>query len=138
MCGRPAYQPPRPATSRHRRARVASRLMDLAERVVGSCLGLALGDALGAPFEGLRAGDVPHPIPAFARSRLRRPPGSTTDDTAMARNLMRSLAARNGFDAADLVARHVEWFRTGPEDIGSLTRTVLRRVEMGEDPAAVA
>jgi ADP-ribosyl-[dinitrogen reductase] hydrolase len=112
--------------------------MDLAERVIGSCLGLALGDALGAPFEGLRARDVPDPIPAFERSRLRRPPGSTTDDTAMARNLIRSLAARDGFDAADLVARHVEWFRTGPEDMGSLTRRVLRRVEMGEDAGAVA
>jgi ADP-ribosyl-[dinitrogen reductase] hydrolase len=112
--------------------------MDLAERVVGSCLGLALGDALGAPFEGLRARDVPDPIPAFERSRLRRPPGSTTDDTAMARNLMRSLVARDGFDAADLVARHVDWFRTGPEDVGSLTRRVLRRAEMGEDAVAVA
>jgi ADP-ribosyl-[dinitrogen reductase] hydrolase len=112
--------------------------MDLAERVIGSCLGLALGDALGAPFEGLRADDVPHPIPAFERSRLRRPPGSTTDDTAMARNLMRSLVARDGFEAADLVARHVEWFRTGPEDVGSLTRRVLRRAEMGEDAVAAA
>ena len=112
--------------------------MDLRDRVMGSCLGLALGDALGAPFEGFRAGDVPDPLPAFERSRLRRPAGSTTDDTAMARNLMRSLAARDGFDAADLVALHVQWFRTGPEDVGSLTRRVLRRVEMGEDPVAVA
>jgi ADP-ribosyl-[dinitrogen reductase] hydrolase len=112
--------------------------MELRDRVMGSCLGLALGDALGAPFEGLRAGDIPHPLPAFERSRLRRPSGSTTDDTAMARNLMRSLAARDTFDAADLMARHVEWFRTGPKDLGSLTRRVLRRVEMGEDPVAVA
>jgi ADP-ribosyl-[dinitrogen reductase] hydrolase len=112
--------------------------MELRDRLIGSCLGLALGDALGAPFEGFRAGDVPHPLPALERSRLRRPAGSTTDNTAMARNLMRSLAAREGLDAADLVARHVEWFRTGPEDVGSLTRRVLRRLEMGEDPVAVA
>ena len=32
--------------------------MDLADRVVGSALGLALGDALGAPFEFLRARGV--------------------------------------------------------------------------------
>src|SRR5687767_1748043 len=138
MCGRPAYQPPRPATSRRRRAWVPSRVMDLEERVIGTCLGLALGDALGAPFEGLRARDVPHPIPAFERSRLGRPPGSTTDDTAMARNLMRSLAARDGFDPADVVARHVEWFRRGPDYMGSLTRSVLRRVDLGEDAVAVA
>ena len=71
--------------------------MDLAERVVGSGLGLALGDALGAPFEFLRARNVPDPIPALERPWLSEPPGSTTDDTAMARNLMRSLAAQSGF-----------------------------------------
>jgi ADP-ribosylglycohydrolase len=74
--------------------------MDLADRVVGSALGLALGDALGAPFEFLRARNVPDPIPALERPWLGEPPGSTTDDTAMARNLMRSLAARGGLDPA--------------------------------------
>ena len=60
--------------------------MDLADRVVGSALGLALGDALGAPFEFLRARNIPDPIPALERPWLSEPPGSTTDDTAMARN----------------------------------------------------
>ena len=107
--------------------------MDVADRVVGSVLGLALGDALGAPFEGRRASEVPDPIPALERPWMDLPPGSTTDDTAMARNLVRSLVARAGFDPEDLVARHLEWFRTGPPDVGSLTRRVLRRVDEGED-----
>ena len=38
---------------------------DLRERVVGCVLGLALGDALGAPFEFRRREDVPDPLPAF-------------------------------------------------------------------------
>ena len=38
------------------------------------------------------------------------------------------LAARDGFDADDLVARHLAWFRTEPPDIGNLTRRVLRAV----------
>ena len=117
---------------------IASRAVDLAERVVGSCLGLALGDALGAPFEFLRANDIPDPIPAFERPWLGRPPGSTTDDTAMARNLMCSLAERGGFDPEDLVARHLEWFRSDPPDVGTLTGRVLRRVGGGEDAAAAA
>jgi ADP-ribosyl-[dinitrogen reductase] hydrolase len=112
--------------------------MDLADRVVGSCLGLALGDALGAPFEFLRARNVPDPIPALERPWLGHPPGSTTDDTAMARNLMRSLADRGGFDAGDLVARHLAWFRSDPPDVGTLTGRVLRRVDRGEDAAAAA
>src|SRR5206468_3222604 len=59
------------------------------------------------------------------------PPGTTTDDTDMARNLARSLAAAGGFDPADLVARHLAWFRTGPPDVGSVTRRVLQRASEG-------
>ena len=74
--------------------------MDLPERAVGSVLGLALGDALGAPFEFRRAAQVPVPLPAFELEWMGLPPGTTTDDTAMARNLMRSLGrtrrARHG------------------------------------------
>jgi ADP-ribosyl-[dinitrogen reductase] hydrolase len=112
--------------------------MDLAERVVGSCVGLALGDALGAPFEFLRANNIPNPIPAFQRPWLDQPPGSTTDDTAMARNLMRSLAERSGLDPTDLVERHLAWFRTDPPDVGTNIARVLRRIEQAEDASAVA
>ncbi len=112
--------------------------MDLADRVVGGCLGLALGDALGAPFEFLRARNVPSPVPALERPWLDRPPGSTTDDTALARNLMRSLAERGGFDPGDLVERHLAWYRSDPPDVGTITGRVLRRVDRGEDASAVA
>jgi ADP-ribosyl-[dinitrogen reductase] hydrolase len=112
--------------------------MDVADRVIGSVLGLALGDALGAPFEFLRGCNVPDPIPALTQSWMDLPPGSTTDDTAMARNLARSLAAREEFDPSDLVARHLAWFRTGPPDVGTLTRRVLKRVDAGEDATAAA
>jgi ADP-ribosyl-[dinitrogen reductase] hydrolase len=112
--------------------------MDLAERVIGSALGLALGDALGAPYEFLRSGNVPDPIPALEEPWMHLPPGSTTDDTALARNLMRSLAEREGLDPEDLVRRHVEWLRGDPPDVGSLTGRVLRRVERGEDAVTVA
>jgi ADP-ribosyl-[dinitrogen reductase] hydrolase len=108
------------------------------ERVVGSALGLALGDALGAPFEFLRARNIPEPIPALERPWLSEPPGSTTDDTAMARNLMRSLGACGRFDPADVLERHLEWFRSDPPDVGTLTGRVLRRIAAGEDPAAAA
>jgi ADP-ribosyl-[dinitrogen reductase] hydrolase len=91
-----------------------------------------LGDALGAPFEFRRAKDIPAPLPAFELPWMGRPPGSTTDDTAMARNLARSLANRGRFDPDDVVARHVAWFRSDPPDVGNLTRRVLRRVAAGE------
>jgi ADP-ribosyl-[dinitrogen reductase] hydrolase len=112
--------------------------MDVRNRAVGSLLGLALGDALGAPFEFLRAGNVPDPVPALEQPWLDLPPGSTTDDTAMARNLARSLADRGGLDPDDLVRRHLEWFATDPPDVGTLTRRVLKRAAAGEDATAAA
>jgi ADP-ribosylglycohydrolase len=112
--------------------------MEVVDRVVGSALGAALGDALGAPFEFLRGRNVPSPIPALQLPWMDLPPGSTTDDTAMARNLMRSLAACGRFDAEDLIRRHVEWLGTDPPDVGALTGRVLRRVERGEDAPTVA
>jgi ADP-ribosyl-[dinitrogen reductase] hydrolase len=112
--------------------------MDLRDRVAGSFLGLALGDALGAPFEFLRARNVPVPIPALELRWLDLPPGSTTDDTAMSRNLARSLAARNGFDPDDVVRRLLEWFASDPPDVGTLTRRVLKRVAEGHDAAEAA
>lgn len=112
--------------------------MDLAERVGGSVLGLALGDALGAPFEFLRGRNVPQPLPALERPWMELPPGTTTDDTAMARNLVRSLAACGGFDPDDLLRRHMEWLRSDPPDVGALTGRVLRRVAGGEDAPTVA
>jgi len=112
--------------------------MDLADRVKGSVLGLALGDAVGAPFEFLRAINVPDPIPALELPWMDAPPGSTTDDTAMARNLVRSLAERGGFDPEDLVRRHLQWFLSDPVDVGTLTRRVLIRVARGENAEAVA
>jgi ADP-ribosyl-[dinitrogen reductase] hydrolase len=107
--------------------------VDVADRIAGSVLGLALGDALGAPFEGRMAAEVPDPLPALELSWMGLPPGSTTDDTAMARNLVRSLAARGEFDPDDLVARHLEWFRSGPPDVDAFTRRVLSRVDGGDD-----
>ena len=112
---------------------IASRAVDIADRITGSVLGLALGDAVGAPFEGRRVAEVPDPIPAMELPWMGLPPGSTTDDTAMARNLVRSLTVRGELDPDDLVARHLEWYRSGPTDVGAFTRRVLSRVDRGED-----
>jgi ADP-ribosyl-[dinitrogen reductase] hydrolase len=112
--------------------------MDVRGRVLGSLLGLALGDALGAPFEFLRARNVPDPIPALERPWMDLPPGSTTDDTAMARNLARSLGERGRFDPDDLVRRHLEWFASDPPDVGTITRRVLKRTSAGESAAEAA
>jgi ADP-ribosyl-[dinitrogen reductase] hydrolase len=97
-------------------------------RASGSILGLALGDALGAPFEFRRHEDIPAPLPALELPWMGRPPGTPTDDTAMAMNLVASLVERGRFDPDDVIERHVAWFRSDPPDVGNLTRRVLRAV----------
>jgi ADP-ribosyl-[dinitrogen reductase] hydrolase len=108
------------------------------DRAAGCVLGLALGDAFGAPFEFRRAAEIPDPIPAFRLPWLAMPPGTWTDDTAMALNLVRSLVSRRRLDPADVLERHVAWFRSGPPDVGSLTRRVLSTVVVGEPPDRAA
>jgi ADP-ribosylglycohydrolase len=110
--------------------------MDVGERAVGSVLGLALGDAFGAPFEFRRAAQVPDPVPAFELEWMGLPPGTTTDDTAMARNLIRSLIERGALDTDDVLARHIAWLETRPPDVGNLTRIVLSRAREGAESAA--
>ncbi|MGZ4149379.1 MAG: ADP-ribosylglycohydrolase family protein [Actinomycetota bacterium] len=108
-----------------------------AERAEGAILGLAVGDALGAPFEFRRRPDVPDPLPAFTLPWNGLPAGTWTDDTAMARNLWTSLLAHDGaLDLDDLLARHLTWFETSPPDVGNLTRRVLTGYRDGDPYAA--
>jgi ADP-ribosyl-[dinitrogen reductase] hydrolase len=109
----------------------------LRDRAIGSILGLAVGDALGAPFEFRRRGEIPDPVPAFERSWLGYPPGTWTDDTAMARNLWTSLIEHGGaFDAADVLDRHLAWLATDPPDVGNQTRLALAEAARGTPEAA--
>ena len=100
---------------------------DQRERAIGSILGLAVGDALGAPFEFRRRSQIPSPLPAFELPWMGLPPGTWTDDTALARNLWLSLLAHDGdLDLGDVRARHVAWLAGGPPDVGNQTALALR------------
>jgi len=102
--------------------------VDVADRAAGSLLGLAVGDALGSPFEGRRVHQIPDRLHPAERSAVLSP----TDATALARQLAASLVAEEGFDPGDLVARHVAWLRSDPPRVDSLTRAVLERVANGQ------
>lgn len=110
---------------------------DVASRAVGAVVGLAVGDALGAPFEFRRASQIASPLPAFELAWMGHPPGTWTDDTAMARNLWCSLIEMHGsFDPDDVVRRHLEWIATGPPDVGNQTRAALAEAAKGTPEAA--
>jgi poly(ADP-ribose) glycohydrolase ARH3 len=83
----------------------------LQERFRGAIVGTAVGDALGAPFEGnLR-------VAADAVRRWAADGGALrwTDDTAMTISVAESLIARGGFDGGDLMRRFVVRYRAEPD-----------------------
>lgn len=80
------------------------------DRFRGCLLGLAVGDALGAPFEGrpqVPAGEVDEW--AQSRAALR-----WTDDTAMTIGVAESLVACEGFDGAHMAAVLAEAYAAEP------------------------
>lgn len=124
------------------------------DKARGCLLGLAIGDALGAPIEGV------------SRQRLRRhcglvhdyldarqlwvkhlgrarPAGLYTDDTQQALLVSDVLIEKRGFDAEEMRHRYLELGRPAPglprgaqRGLGGNFRTVVRRLASGCPPLA--
>ncbi len=102
---------------------------DLQDRFRATLLGLAIGDALGAPLEFMHAREIAE---RFGTVRdmigggwLNLEPGEVTDDTQMMLCLAESLAQRGTFDPDDVVAKFMIWYDTHPKDMGNTTQAVL-------------
>ncbi|CAE6446158.1 unnamed protein product [Rhizoctonia solani] len=91
----------------------------LESRIRGSLWGLAVGDALGAPYEFRRRGGY---VPSkdmvickrFSHEGKPLPAGSWTDDTSMQLCLAVSLSSTEGkLDWVDAASRWVKWWKEG-------------------------
>ncbi|HOY62693.1 MAG TPA: ADP-ribosylglycohydrolase family protein, partial [bacterium] len=98
----------------------------------GCLLGLAIGDALGMPFEGMRTSTIKSMLGGKAgefmpcRDRGLRA-GQWTDDTKMALKLAESIARKNGkVDPADVARAYVEWYDSG--DLRGIGRATLEAI----------
>jgi ADP-ribosylglycohydrolase len=96
-------------------------------RVLGAMVGLAVGDALGAPLEG-----APRRVARRAVARGlemagsgRWAAGQWTDDTALALELAESIAERGLLDTEDLARRYISWATSDGRGIGRTTRAAL-------------
>ena len=78
-------------------------------RALGAVVGLAVGDALGAPVEFKARDSFPLVTEMMAGGYFRLPAGAWTDDTAMALCLAESLNHAPDFDAQDLLNRFLRW-----------------------------
>ena len=99
------------------------------DRFRGALLGLAVGDAMGAPAEFLTPAQVRERWGVLAEMvgggchEVR--PGEVTDATEMMLALAHSLVGVGGFDAEDVLSRYRAWFAAGPRDVSLTTRTVM-------------
>jgi len=108
-------------------------------RFQGSLLGLAIGDALGMPVEGMRASAIRDKF-GGVRDFMDAPwrmlkAGQWTDDTKMMLCHARSIARMGGFDPADTAREFVAWYESNDwRGLGRATYDSLRRLQEGCPP----
>ena len=109
--------------------------------LLGGILGLAIGDALGVPYEFAERSILEaHPATDMIGHRTYDlPEGTWSDDTSLTLCLMESLL--EGLDYYDIAAKLVHWRRQGlwtatgrVFDIGNTTQIAIERMIQGIDP----
>jgi ADP-ribosyl-[dinitrogen reductase] hydrolase len=109
---------------------IRRRRSAIPDRARGVLLGLALGDALGAPLEWLHPEQIAARYGGPLRDLVEFPPwarGEWTDEAAMALCLAESLTEKNGYDAEDAFSRYAQFVRSRPPDVGADVELVLSR-----------
>ena len=91
----------------------SNEMTEVKSRCLGAFVGLAIGDALGAPVEFRRRGMFTPVTGMRAGGTFGLPSGAWTDDTAMALCLADSLLHNPEFDVVDLLERFCDWMLTG-------------------------
>jgi len=99
-------------------------------RAVGAFVGLAIGDALGAPLEGLPPGPIV--VTEMQGGGIHNTlPGQYTDDTLQAAALAETLLRCGSFDPEDFARRLVLVYRANPKFFGPTSRAVLDLIGNG-------
>ncbi len=103
------------------------------DRITGTILGAAAGDALGAGYEFGPPLPDDQVVAMIGGGTFNWEPGEWTDDTSMAVPMLRALAA--GASLAEeatldvVVAEWADWARTA-KDVGAQTAAVLRQLKL--------
>jgi ADP-ribosyl-[dinitrogen reductase] hydrolase len=100
-------------------------------RFLGTLLGLAAGESLGAGFEFKKAGEFTPPREILGGGLWQ--PGEPTDDVELTLSLLRAVS-RGKFDLPGIAQNYLKWFNGKPKDIGNLTKAALQNLRAGEGP----
>lgn len=93
-------------------------------RAAGCLIGLAVGDALGAPLECLSPQSVP--VKRFISGGVHGlPAGSATDDTYLALAFAESLIYNRGYSRDDFLRRMIDEYLCAPKFYGPTSRFVF-------------
>jgi ADP-ribosyl-[dinitrogen reductase] hydrolase len=93
-------------------------------------LGVAVGDALGAPVEFMTSGEIAKKYgwlnEMVGGGWLRLKPGQVTDDTEMTLCLARGIATAGGWDLRAIAGKFADWLKSRPVDVGDTCRRGIR------------
>jgi len=114
---------------------------EIVDRFYGPLIGLAVGDAMGAPLEFKPPGSFEPVNDMMGDGPHHLEPGEWTDDTSMALCLAESLIETGKFDPVDQLSRYLLWYRNGYLsvndkcfDIGNTTKEALLIFEETGEP----
>lgn len=99
------------------------------DRCEGAMIGVAIGDALGAPLEFLSAGTIRrrHGIvrEMIGGGWLSVEPGEVTDDTQMTLAVAEGIALGKPEALVHIGENFLTWYATRPKDVGGTCAAVL-------------
>ena len=107
-----------------------------ADRTLGTVVGSAVGDALGAGYEFTNP-DPKDQIAMIGGGPFEWAPGEWTDDTQMAVGILDAINS-GSIEIAAVSANFLTWFNARPADVGIQTSSVLGSAEAPEDLPAAA
>jgi len=111
-------------------------MSEFENKIYGSILGLAIGDAFGAPVEFKARGSYPKVTEYQAGGEFNLPKGYWTDDTSLALCILDSINRTHTFDLKSQMLNFRKWWHDGFMsstgfcfDIGNTTKKALARFE---------
>ena len=103
---------------------------EIVSRARGAFIGLAIGDALGAPVEFMTRGEIRDKYGALKEmvggGWLRLKPGQVTDDTEMSLCLARAIAKTGAWTLTGAADNLAAWLKSKPIDVGDTCRRGIR------------